>query len=183
MLDSYHKKIQKRLSEICKNYPKKFLGSSLNKKIEINHPTKSRTSITYYPDFTIISKQGHYYIFQIIDSQSEHKDRTVANVINAYLSEQVKRLYFIVQNKEIRNQVNEIAEVILDKIKELSKEDTIRSILNVHYEIIPGNADENKIKNSIEKTLIIIPEKIDEDIKKIQLEESISLKNSIETKI
>lgn len=182
MLKTYHKDIQKVLLEICKKNTDKFLDGSSKKKIEINHPKKSRTSITYYPDFVLISKQGHYYIFQIIDSQSEHKDRTVANVINAYLSEQVKRLYFIVQNKKIRDEVNEVTEVILKKIEELSKEDTIRSILHVHYEIIPENADKNDIKQSLEKTLFIIPEKIDKEIQ-LELHDTLHISDSVEYKL
>jgi uncharacterized protein with ParB-like and HNH nuclease domain len=172
MLNQYHKDIQNILSDICKKNTDKFLGGSSKKKIEINHPTKQRTSIIYYPDFVLISKQGHYYIFQILDSQSEHKDRTVANVINAYLSEQVKRLYFIIQDEKIRDQVSEIAEVVLDKIIELSKEDTIRSKLHVHYEIVPENSEKNTIKNSLEKALFIIPTKIEEDIKKLVIDDT-----------
>jgi len=174
--NSYHQIIKKTLSNIGKNNSDKFLGNFPgNRKIEINHPTKSRTSITYYPDFVLTTKQGHYFIFQVLDSQSEHKDRTVANVINAYLSEQVKRLYFIVQTKKIETEVNEIAEVILKKIEDLSKENTIRSALHVHYIVIPKSTDETKIEKLLCDIIFKVPKKIAEDIKKFKVDDTVSI--------
>lgn len=170
MPNPYHKNIQRILTIICSENQNKFLGSYCgNKKIEINHPTIARKSIVYYPDFVIVSKQGPYYIFQILDSQDEHKDMTVANVINAYLTENIKKLFFVMQNDKIKKEVNEITEVILEKIKELSKRTTLRSKLNVFSTVIPENADDNNIKKSLETVLFDIPEKIEKEIEQLQL--------------
>jgi len=126
----------------------------------------------------MITKQGHYYIFQILDSQEEHKDRTVANVIDAYLTEHVKKLFFIIQQDNTKIEVKEIAMVILDKIEELSKEDTIRSKLHVSYIPIHEDANENEIKDSLENALLKIPKQVKKDLILI-LEEKITPSDSM----
>jgi len=126
----------------------------------------------------MITKQGHYYIFQILDSQEEHKDRTVANVIDAYLTEHVKKLFFIIQQDDTKKEVKEIAMVILDKIEELSKEDTIRSKLHVSYIPIHEDANEYEIKDSLENALLKIPKQVKKDLILI-LEEKITPSDSM----
>jgi len=82
MVKDYHKSIQNILSTICKENEDKFKkGFAGNRKIDINHPTKKNKSIIYYPDFVIIAKNGNYYIFQILDSQTDIQALTIANVI------------------------------------------------------------------------------------------------------
>lgn len=165
MVKDYHKNIQYILSDLCKEnndrFKKGFVG---NRKIDINHPTKKNKSIIYYPDFVIIAKNGNYYIFQILDSQDDIQALTIANVIEAYLSEQVRKLFFIVKDIKVRNKVNEITETILAKIEDLTS-GTIRNPLKVFYIPISEKESKESIIKILKETILNISDKVDENIR------------------
>jgi hypothetical protein len=168
MVKDYHKEIQKVLSIICdKNEDKFRKGFPGNIKIDINHPGKKNMSIVYFPDFTIIAKNGNYYIFQVLDSQENIQALTIANVVEAYLSEQVRKLYFIIKDSKSRDKVIEITETILAKIEFITNKKSIRSRLNVFYVTISQMLSEDSIKQALEEALFNIPKRVDKNIKDI----------------
>jgi len=167
MVKEYHKTVQSILSEICKENGDKFKkGFSGNRKIDINHPTKKNKSIIYYPDFVIIAKNGNYYIFQILDSQTDIQALTIANVIEAYLSEQVRKLFFIVKNTNATDKVNEITETILAKIEDVTISRT-RCPLKVFYISISGKESREYIKKFLEEVILNISKEVDKEIQRI----------------
>ena len=161
MVKDYHNKIQCILSSIVDQNKDKFRkGFCGNKKIDINHPTKKNRSIIYYPDYVIISKNGNYFIFQILDSQGDMKAYTIANVIEAYLSEQVKKLYFVIKDNKTRDEVIEITETILSKIEDITR-GSVRSPLKVFYITVSDSESDKAIKKILEDTLIGISNEVD----------------------
>jgi hypothetical protein len=150
MVKSYHVKIQESLEKICKEHQRIFkrYWQANKKKIEINHPTKKHYSIAYYPDFTIQTKKDNYYVFQILDSQADDTALIIPNVINAYLSENVKKLFFILKNEEYQNKTQEIAETLLANIAAQTK-GAVRNPLKIIYIIIPNNADNERINKGL----------------------------------
>lgn len=164
MVKNYHKVIQSTLLKIVdENKDKYKKGYSGNKKIDINHPTKKNKSIIYFPDFVIIAKNGNYYIFQVLDSQTDIQALTIANVIEAYLSEQVRKLFFIIKDSKARDKVNEITETILAKIEDITNE-SIRNPLNVFYVPISDKQNSEYVKKILEETLFGISQEVDKDI-------------------
>lgn len=156
MVKSYHTNIQNVLSEICEEHPETFKRYFKgNKKIDINHPTKKNYSIIYFPDFAIQTKADNYIIFQILDSQAKSTALIIPNVVQAYLSEHVKKLFFIMKSNAEADKTKEISETLLAKIEDLSKA-PMRNPLTVIYIIIPENSNNGRIKSSILEALDII---------------------------
>ena len=165
MVGDYHKRIQQVLLEICAENKDKFkMGFAGNKKIDIIHPTVDKKTIIYFPDYVIRAKNGRYYIFQIIDSQEEIGALTRANVIDAYLSEQVTKLYFIAKSQKAIDRITEMSEVMLAKIEDLSGE-MQRVPLQFFYITIPKEYDKDKIKETLEDALIKAQKEVDKEIK------------------
>ena len=86
--------------------------------IHIFHPYK-RHNILYYPDAQFITNGGRSYIFEILDSELKDQNLIVADVIQACLSPNTSKVFFIVPRGEDQDKVRDIAVTIVAKLEEL----------------------------------------------------------------
>lgn len=85
--------------------------------IHIN--AKSRRQILYYPDGHFISKHGKRRIYEILDDQLNNDNLTIADIIQAYLTENVSLIQFIVPTSKDKEQVKELAVTIYDRLVQM----------------------------------------------------------------
>ena len=67
----------------------------------IYHPSdRTIKPIEFDPDMVFILPDKRKYVFQILDSQLEHKREIEADAFRAFISAEVSRLVFIVPHEE-----------------------------------------------------------------------------------
>ncbi len=109
MSSEYHKNVIKLLVDY---------GGTLNKVIRVktsgyislNHPYKLRKIIAYNPDVRYVLRKG-VIIFEVIETQN--KDKTISDVIRAFLAPNVSQVYFIVKTKSKNKEAFEVIDVLL----------------------------------------------------------------------
>lgn len=85
---NYHKLVKKTIYEVAKS-SKSHKHVYKEKKIPIPHPTMSIAPLFYLPEVYIVTKHGKKYIFEILDSQIKDYNLVIADIIQAYLVENV----------------------------------------------------------------------------------------------
>lgn len=88
------------------------------KKIPIPHPTKSVLPMMYLPEVCIVTNHGKKYIFEILDSQGSDYNLIVADIIQAFLIENVAKVFFIAKNKHEYNLAKRLASIIGARLEE-----------------------------------------------------------------
>jgi hypothetical protein len=141
----YHKDIKKALIELAK-----ISGYEVNKnkkyiKVSITHPTQDLT-FSYFPDFWIKSSHGKCHIFEILDDELKDKNLIIADLIQAYLIDNLAEIIFIVPEEfEMVTKICKIVGAILEK-KGLKK---VKSPLI--YQISKNEATSKKLIDILKK--------------------------------
>lgn len=114
MSSKYHKSIIRLIGEYGRTF-NKVVKVKTSGYISINHPTKLRKVIGYNPDVRYILKTSEV-IFEVVETQG--KEKTIADVIRAFLAPNVSQVYFVVNDKIKYKEVDEIVDVILSVLSD-----------------------------------------------------------------
>jgi len=118
MVSMYHRNVQEGIIEFGRQYRRfeKIQGGKT--PIHICHPTK-KFVILYHPDVQFITKYGKRYIFEILDSELKDQNLIIANIIQACLSPNTSKVFFIVPREKDQDKVKDMAVTIVAKLQDL----------------------------------------------------------------
>ncbi len=80
---------------------------------------RSKRQILYFPDGHFKTKRGKRHIYEILDDQLNSPNLIIADIIQAYLTENVSLIQFIVPRQEDIEQVQELAVTIYDRLVQM----------------------------------------------------------------
>ena len=113
----YHTLIKKEIYKIAQE-SKKHKRVVKERKIPIPHPSKSILPIMYLPEVCITTKHGKKYIFEILDSQAGDYNLIIADIVQAYLVENVSKIFFIVKTQREGDLAYRLSEIIGTRLEE-----------------------------------------------------------------
>jgi len=93
----YHKQVKNTIIELAKG-SKKYKRILKEKTIPIVHPNKGFI-IRYNPEIILITTSGGKYIFEVLGSQLRDYNLILSDIIQAFISENVKKVFFISKTK------------------------------------------------------------------------------------
>jgi hypothetical protein len=126
-VNRYHRVVQDGivLHGQHRRYPKVFRD---NRPIHINHPTTKR-QILYRPDAIFETKFGKKILFEVLDDQLHDDNLIIADIIQAYVSENVSRIVFVVPTEADQDKVRDLALTIYSRLVDMGiSKRTLRSI-------------------------------------------------------
>ena len=84
-----------------------------------------KRNIRYLPDGHFKTKVGKVRIYEVLDDQLNNENLIIADIIQAYLTENVSLIQFIVPTEEAEDTVNELAVTIFDRLVQMGIEQKI----------------------------------------------------------
>jgi hypothetical protein len=146
---NYHKLIKDTIYKIARE-SNNHKEVNKEKKIPIPHPTKAIAPILYLPEINIKTKHGKKYIFEILDSQGEDYNLIVADIIQAYLIENVAKVFFIAKNKKEYDLAYRLSDIIGAKLEENGYKKNNLPEVNV-YEIGKEDLEPQKLYDTLKR--------------------------------
>jgi hypothetical protein len=111
--------VQRSVLALGQKMPERFARVYNDKwPIHITHPTKNK-SFLYYPDVRFATKTGKIYIFEIMDTEVRKQAHLVAHVVEALLTPQILKVFFIVRNERDQQTVSNVTDILLGKFTDL----------------------------------------------------------------
>lgn len=131
LVSKYHENVQKGIMSFGKRYGKfkKISG----KPIPIVHPTKKEMPILYRPDVHFITKFNQVYVFEILDSELKDENLIISNIIQAYLTPLISKVFFIVPTEAGQDKVLNLTIIIGARLGELGIPKKNFPIVTVFY--------------------------------------------------
>ena len=74
--------------------------------------------LMYQPEVCIVTKHGKKYIFEVFDSQENENNLIIADIIQAYLVENVAKVFFIVKTEEVAKRTKRFAMIIAGRMED-----------------------------------------------------------------
>lgn len=112
-MNAYHKRVQEGILLYEERLGNKGSKGEIN-PVHIN--SKSRKQIIYLPDGHFRTKHGKRRIYEILDDQLNEHNLIIADIIQAYLTENVSLIMFIVPTQGDIEPVKELAVTIYDRL-------------------------------------------------------------------
>lgn len=113
----YHKIIKDTIYTVARE-SKKHKKVQKEKIISLTHPTEHMLPIQYLPEIHIITNHGKKYVFEILDSQGKEPNLIIADIIQAYLVENVSKVFFITKNTTEYELVYRLSKIIGGRMEE-----------------------------------------------------------------
>lgn len=107
----YHRLIKDAIYDIAKQSGKheEVLKET---KIQLTHPTSVLMPLVYLPEVHIKTKRSKILIFEILDSQANAFNLIIADIILAFLVDNVTWIFFIVKDEKTSDLVYRLARII-----------------------------------------------------------------------
>jgi len=115
-LNPYHKIVQEGILLYEKTLGNKGSKGEIN-PVHIN--ARSKKQIIYLPDGHFKTRRGKRRIYEILDDQLNKPNLIIADVIQAYLTENVSLIMFIVPRQDDIEPVKELAVTIYDRLVQM----------------------------------------------------------------
>jgi hypothetical protein len=131
LVSKYHKNVQKGIILFGKQCSKfrKISG----KPIPIIHPTKRKMPILYRPDVHFITRFNKIYVFEILDSELKDENLIISDIIQAFLTLNISKVFFIVPTEADQDKVLNLTIVIAARLGELGIPKKNFPIVTVFY--------------------------------------------------
>lgn len=115
-MKDYHKTVQDGIELY-----EKSLGNrgSKGEKNPVHINSKSKRNIRYLPDGHFKTRLGKVRIYEVLDDELKKENLIIADIIEAYLTENVSLIQFIVPYSEAEEKVNELAVTIYDRLVQM----------------------------------------------------------------
>lgn len=113
----YHKSVKDAICKVAKEN-ERHKAVFKEKTIPLPHPTRSFPPLLYLPEVYIVTKQGKKYIFEILDSQGKDSNLIIADIIQSYLVENVRKVFFIAKNKTEYDRAYRLSNIIGARLEE-----------------------------------------------------------------
>lgn len=110
----YHRIVQNGIIAYGKKrgFPKVY-GD--NVPIHIHHTT-GRQQILYRPDAHFITRHGKVHLFEVLDDELKDENLVIADIILAYLSPNVAKIFFIVPTPRDQEEIKDLSITIYDRL-------------------------------------------------------------------
>ncbi len=119
-MKTYHKTVQEGILLYEKKQGNKG-GVGESNPIHIN--SRSKRQIRYIPDGNFKTKLGKIRIYEVLDDELKHNNLIIADIIQAYLTENVSLIQFIVPAESEQEKVLELAVTIYDRLVQMGISD------------------------------------------------------------
>lgn len=115
-LNPYHRTVQDGILVHEKRLGNKGDKGEVN-PIHIN--SKFKHNIRYLPDGHFKSKFGKTRVYEVLDDELNDDNLIIADIVQAFLTENVSLIQFVVPNAKAQNKVNELAVTIYDRLVQM----------------------------------------------------------------
>jgi len=80
------------------------------------HHTTGMQQILYRPDAHFITRHGKVYLFEVLDGELKDKNLVIADIIQAYLTPNVAKIFFIVPTPRDQEGIKNLSVTIYDRL-------------------------------------------------------------------
>ncbi len=145
----YHRTVQKGILAFGnkRGFPKVH-GD--NVPIHIHHTT-GRRQILYHPDAHFITRHGKLYLFEVLDDELKKENLIIADVILAYLSPNVAKIFFIVPKPRDQDKIRDLSITIYDRLVDMGMPKRNLREVRVFFVLRREARSARKVANLIER--------------------------------
>ncbi len=120
--------------------------------IHIN--ARSKRQIRYLPDGHFKTKLGKIRIYEVLDDELKKENLIIADIILAYLTENVSLIQFIVPTPSAEHKVKELAVTIYDRLVQMGISQKLREVRTMYV-----SRDEATSKEAVAAKLSLVKPK------------------------
>lgn len=142
---AWHKRIQGHLLSIGRRLPKHFRKVYNDKRpVHITHPVKNR-GFVYYPDVRFETKTGKLYLFEVMDTEVGSQAQVIAHIVEACLTPQVLKVFYIVRSEEDSLAVSHLTDVIVSNLSD-ARGDSLFKRVRFYYMIVTPQESKSRAR-------------------------------------
>jgi hypothetical protein len=99
----------------------------------------------YFPDTRFETKTGKVYLFEVMDTEVRSQAQVIAHVVEACLTPQVLKVFYIVRNLEDRYEVEKLTDTIVSNLSD-ARGDSIFKRVRFCYVIVTPKEAKSKVR-------------------------------------